>query len=63
MTLFSTDLLNQDPEAFDNYFNTTEKESQAYRRRIERIEKFWSDWPKQEAKNKKAERLSRLKRR
>ncbi|NVJ62217.1 MAG: hypothetical protein HWE27_17655 [Gammaproteobacteria bacterium] len=62
MTLFSTDFLSQDPESFDPSFNTSETESRAYRRRLDRIEKFWRDWPKQEAKNRKAERLSRLKR-
>ncbi len=60
MRPLSTELLNQDPEALEQYFRITAEESAAHQKRIERIERFWHDWPKQEAKNAKAKRLSRL---
>lgn len=60
--LSSTELLNQDPEAFDQYFTTTEQESRQYHQRIEKINNFWRDWPLQEAKNQRANRrLNKLK--
>ena len=59
----STDLLNQDPEAFDQYFSITERESRAHNARLNRIQNFWQDWPKQEAKNRALKhRLEKLKR-
>ncbi len=58
----STELLNQDPEAFEQYFSVTERESRQYHQRIEKINNFWRDWPLQEAKNLSAKRrLSKLK--
>lgn len=60
--LSSTELLTQDPEAFDQYFSATEQESRQYHQRIEKINNFWRDWPLQEAKNQLASRrLNKLK--
>jgi hypothetical protein len=46
----STDLLTQDPEAFDRYFSVTEIESRQFREQKEKISDVWRDWPMQEAK-------------
>jgi phosphopantetheinyl transferase (holo-ACP synthase) len=56
MTIFvsSTDVLTQDPEAFELYFAVTDKESRQYQQHIEKINSFWKDWPLKEAKNEAA---------
>jgi len=40
----SSELLSADPEAFEEYFNITRKESEAHNRRLYNIERAWADF-------------------